>query len=83
MVRGRPPFVIVHIGVAPFPVPASCSYNDLYKWDEGKRLASVRKHGIDFVGCESIFDDFIVTVEDDRFGYGERVSQRSVCLNAV
>ncbi len=44
----------------------------LYKWDESKRLANIRKHGIDFVGCESIFRDFTVTVEDDRFDYGEQ-----------
>ena len=44
----------------------------VFKWDEAKQLANIRKHGIDFVGCESIFDDFTVTFEDDRFDYGEQ-----------
>ncbi|MGH8654826.1 MAG: BrnT family toxin [Gammaproteobacteria bacterium] len=44
----------------------------IFKWDEAKRLANIRKHGIDFVECESIFDNFTVTVEDDRFDYGEQ-----------
>lgn len=43
-----------------------------FEWDEAKRRANVRKHGIDFVGCEVVFEGFTVTVEDDRFDYGEQ-----------
>lgn len=43
-----------------------------FEWDEAKRRANIRKHGIDFIGCEAIFDGYTVTVEDTRFDYGER-----------
>lgn len=43
-----------------------------YDWDENKRLENIHKHGIDFVGCEAVFDGYTITVEDDRFPYGER-----------
>jgi uncharacterized protein len=41
-------------------------------WDEAKRTENLRKHAIDFVGVESLFDGFTVTLEDDRFAYGEQ-----------
>jgi len=41
-------------------------------WDESKRQANIRKHGIDFAGCEAVFDHPVVTWEDDREEYGER-----------
>ena len=41
-------------------------------WDEAKRTENLRKHGIDFVDVESLFDGFTVTLEDDRFAYGEQ-----------
>jgi len=43
-----------------------------FEWDEDKRLINVRKHGIDFVDVVIAFDGDIVTIEDDRFEYGER-----------
>jgi uncharacterized DUF497 family protein len=43
-----------------------------YAWDEAKRLANLRKHGIDFTDVPSLFDGNTVTVEDDRFDYGEQ-----------
>lgn len=43
-----------------------------FEWDEAKRLTNIRKHGIDFVGCETIFDGRTVTTEDQRLAYGER-----------
>jgi len=43
-----------------------------YEWDEAKRLANLRKHGIDFTDVPAVFDGDIVTVEDDRYGYGEQ-----------
>ncbi|AFZ32961.1 protein of unknown function DUF497 [Gloeocapsa sp. PCC 7428] len=43
-----------------------------YEWDEAKRLANLRKHGIDFIDVPSVFESNIVTVEDDRYSYGEQ-----------
>jgi uncharacterized protein len=42
-----------------------------FDWDEDKRLINARKHGIDFVDALTIFEGDTVTVEDDRFDYGE------------
>ena len=36
-----------------------------------KRISNLRKHGIDFVDVPAVFGGSIVTVEDDRFDYGE------------
>ncbi len=41
-------------------------------WDEAKRSENLRKHGIDFVGIEALFEGYTVTLEDDRFPYGEQ-----------
>ena len=43
-----------------------------YEWDEAKRLANLRKHEIDFIDATDVFDGDILTVEDDRYDYGER-----------
>ena len=43
-----------------------------FDWDEAKRKANLRNHGIDFVGIEQIFDGETVTILDDRFDYGEQ-----------
>lgn len=43
-----------------------------FEWDENKRLANLRKHGIDFADVPSVFDGGTVMVEDDRYNYGER-----------
>lgn len=40
-------------------------------WDESKRRANLAKHGIDFVGCDEVFDFPVVTQEDRRRDYGE------------
>jgi uncharacterized DUF497 family protein len=42
------------------------------EWDEAKREENLRKHGIDFVGVEALFQGFTVTIEDDRLDYGEQ-----------
>jgi uncharacterized DUF497 family protein/predicted DNA binding CopG/RHH family protein len=42
-----------------------------FEWDESKRAANLRKHGIDFLDVSSVFNGSIVTVEDERFDYGE------------
>lgn len=43
-----------------------------YEWDEVKRLANIRKHGIDFIDVPVIFGGATVTVEDNRYRYGEQ-----------
>jgi uncharacterized DUF497 family protein len=42
-----------------------------FEWDEAKRRSNLRKHGIDFVGVEQLFEGVTVTVLDDRADYGE------------
>jgi uncharacterized protein len=44
----------------------------MFTWDEAKRRASLRKHGIDFVDPPKIFQGLTFTTEDDREAYGER-----------
>lgn len=44
---------------------------DKFEWDEQKRLANARKHGIDFADAISIFESDIVVMLDDRFDYSE------------
>ena len=40
-------------------------------WDERKRQSNLKDHGLDFLGCEAVFDGPVVTWEDDRVAYGE------------
>jgi len=42
-----------------------------FDWDEEKRLSNITKHGIDFVGIETVFDGETATILDDRFDYKE------------
>jgi uncharacterized DUF497 family protein len=39
---------------------------------ESKRLANIKEHELDFVGCEAVWDDFTVTREDIRKAYFEQ-----------
>ena len=41
-------------------------------WDEAKRDANLRKHGLDFADAEQVFAGITCTIEDRRFDYGER-----------
>lgn len=41
-------------------------------WDETKRRRNIKDHGLDFVGCEAIWDNFTITREDIRHVYGEK-----------
>jgi uncharacterized DUF497 family protein len=50
-------------------------------WDERKRLDNIKSHGLDFVGCEAIWDDFTVTREDMRRRYYEQRLVTFGCLN--
>ncbi|NJM76012.1 MAG: hypothetical protein HC852_09745 [Acaryochloridaceae cyanobacterium RU_4_10] len=43
-------------------------------------IANAKKHGLDFMDAKCIFDDDTVTIEDDRFGYGE---QRFISLGLL
>lgn len=43
-----------------------------HEWDEAKRLSNLRKHGIDFNDVPFVFSGDTVTVEDNRYGYGEQ-----------
>lgn len=54
-----------------------------YAWDENKRLDNIHKHGIDFVGCDAIFDGYTVTAEDLRFDYDEQRFKTLGVLMAV
>ena len=42
-----------------------------FEWDEKKRQANIRKHGIDFVDIPHLFEGEIFTIEDKRYDYGE------------
>ena len=44
----------------------------MFTWDEAKRRANLRKHGIDFVDAKRIFRGVTLTAEDTREAYGER-----------
>ena len=41
------------------------------EWDERKRRANVKKHGIDFIDVPEVFDGNVVILPDERFDYGE------------
>jgi uncharacterized protein len=43
-----------------------------YAWDEAKRAANLRKHGLDFVDVPEVFAGPTCTVEDSRLAYGEQ-----------
>jgi uncharacterized DUF497 family protein len=34
-------------------------------WDEPKRQKNLRKHGLDFTGCDAVFDHPTLTTEDN------------------
>ena len=41
-------------------------------WDEPKRKKNLEDHGLDFVDCDAIWDNFTITREDVRHAYGEK-----------
>ena len=49
-------------------------------WDEAKRKLNIKTHGLDFLGCDAIWDNFTVTREDRRQVYGE---SRLVCFGIL
>ena len=42
-----------------------------FEWATTKRKSNIKKHGIDFSNASTIFDGYTLTVEDDRYDYGE------------
>ena len=49
-------------------------------WDEVKCKLNIKNHGLDFVGCDAIWDHFTVTREDRRQDHGEA---RQVCFGLL
>ncbi|HYN58744.1 MAG TPA: BrnT family toxin [Rubrivivax sp.] len=45
-------------------------------------MNNIRDHGLDFVGCDIVFDGPVTTQEDDRLHYGEQRINLLVCLPA-
>ena len=42
-----------------------------FEWDKTKNEANNKRHGIDFSDAVKIFGGYTLTIEDDRFDYGE------------
>lgn len=42
-----------------------------FEWDEEKRDANIKKHGVDFVRAAKIFHNPVLETSDDREDYGE------------
>jgi uncharacterized DUF497 family protein len=51
-----------------------------YTWDEAKRRANLKRHGLDFDDAPRVFAGVTYTYEDDRLVYGE---QRFVTLGML
>ena len=43
----------------------------VFEWDDTKRKLNIKTHGIDFFSASIIFDSYTLTIQDDRFDYGE------------
>ena len=52
----------------------------MFTWDESKRKQNIKTHGLDFAGCDAIWDHFTETREDKRQNYGE---ERLVCFGLL
>lgn len=42
-----------------------------FEWDENKRAANLKKHGVDFVAACSLWNRLMLTIEDTRTDYNE------------
>ncbi len=42
-----------------------------FEWDPAKRIANLRRHGVDFEVVEKVFEGPILERRDDRFEYSE------------
>lgn len=55
-----------------------------FEWDESKRLANIRKHGVDFIDMPLLFKSPMLESIDDREEYGEeRVTALGTANGAV
>jgi len=52
-------------------------------YDENKRQANISRHGLDFIGCEVIFDGPVFSKYDDREAYGEQRINVLGFLNSI
>ncbi|MBK7677393.1 MAG: BrnT family toxin [Candidatus Accumulibacter sp.] len=43
-----------------------------YTWDETKRQANLKKHGLDFSDAEKVFAGPLLLIDDQRADYGEQ-----------
>lgn len=43
-----------------------------FEWDEAKRKSNIKKHGVDFVDAERVFQGITFTFIDDRFDFDEQ-----------
>jgi uncharacterized DUF497 family protein len=51
-----------------------------FAWNETKRIANLKKHGLDFADAGQVFSGITRTFEDSRFAYGE---QRFITLGLL
>ena len=51
-----------------------------FEWNQAKNENNIRKHGIDFADVEAMFNQPILTLPDNREGYGE---QRRVAIGRL
>jgi len=55
-----------------------------FTWNPEKRLANLKKHGLDFADAERVFSSHTLTRPDQRFAYGEaRFSTIGLLVDAV
>ena len=53
-------------------------------WEEAKRRANLRKHGLDFADAESVFAGITITMEDRRYDYrDQRLATLGLLLDTV
>ncbi|HVV94146.1 MAG TPA: BrnT family toxin [Hyphomicrobiales bacterium] len=46
--------------------------DELFEWDEDKRLDNIAEHGVDFRLAALVFESPVLEAEDRRADYGER-----------
>ena len=51
-----------------------------FEWDATKNDTNNKRHGIDFKDAKKIFEGYTLTIEDDRFDYGEHRSSSMVSV---
>jgi len=52
-------------------------------YDENKRQRNIAIHGLDFVGCDAVFDGPMVSWEDAQESYGEQRINALGFLNGI